>query len=104
MTIQQFIEKAIAGGWRPFYARRNAEWSVDYQKVHYIKGSHLHSTLLDPLAWQAVSKTEGWPERIDTPMKEMAGWEFYMHHMIDALVKGKTIEEFLATLGGEVTE
>lgn len=82
--------------------------------------------LLDPLAWKAVGKVEGWspdlyghcgkdPEDTDL-VKETEGgvdcclygmrsmeffqpeWQYNMHRMIDAFCKGKTVEQYLETL------
>jgi hypothetical protein len=73
MTIKQFIEKAIEGGWQP------CDIIDDYNKIiitHtnggvWIKndpdedGCHIDHTqmFLDPLAWQAVGKVMGWGEK-----------------------------------------
>lgn len=59
--------------------------------------------LLDPLAWQAVAKVEGWRQGFyeygsANEAVEMAPYMVKMHLMIDALCEGKTIEEYLATL------
>ncbi len=55
MTIKQFIEKAIDGGWR-----KNL---VDDVGKAFILNYYMLNPkimLLDPKAWQAVGKTMGW--------------------------------------------
>ena len=51
MTIKQFIEKAIGGGWKP-HDHFNEPCDIGDLKYAEI--------LLDPLAWKAVGKVEGW--------------------------------------------
>lgn len=106
MTIEQLIEKAIAGGWK--YLGMNGKHSLalaleDAEKQNF-------TFLLDPEFWKAVGKVE-WDGKFSCPhweselvgersfkMVEMPHWKYYMHAMIDALAEGKTIEEFIATL------
>lgn len=98
MTIQQFIEKAIEGGWRP---------KPEHESNSMIFGPQLTNALfLDPEAWKAVGKVEGWP-KLANQLEEnevefqdgvMLASTFYMHRMIDALAEGKSVEEYLATL------
>lgn len=81
MKIQDFIMKAVLGGWRP--------------KDNLVVDEHNENTfgqlVLDPEAWKAVGKAKGIP-----------GWNLWalenMHGMISALFDGKTIEQFLETL------
>ena len=100
MTIQSFIEKAVAGGWTSKVYEAEAEMGlVNYEAV-----------LLDPEAWKAVGKVEGWkgkvisqkidPSTIEGVYEEYAveGWYVRMHRMIDALADGKSIEQYLETL------
>ncbi len=73
--------------------------------------------VLDPLAWQAVGKTMGWLHNVCSGCgEEKPCWcdtsdvrfscgsdkilrcHYKMHCMIDSLIEGKTLEEFLATL------
>lgn len=110
MTIQQFIEKAIEGGWllngspRFFEVKSLVGNEVEFFCVSNRQPNVRWSTfqiLLDPLAWQAVGKVEGWDERTQSTNKE--GWEirnarWYMHRMVDFLAEGKSVEEFIATL------
>lgn len=109
MTIKQFIEKAIEGGWKLRGADINV-FRVTMQLVdvrltwrgdQYSKDEEeqtvvaIEVILLDPLAWQAVEKVKGNDLTPDMPKRrarlEMVG-------MIHALNDGKTIEEYLKTL------
>lgn len=109
MTIQQFIEKAIEGGWKrqvfgkcklPIEIYRNTRlhkaWNV-FGNGFFDLGAIVYedTMLLDPFAWQAVGKVEGWT---DTPNPNVRVWLYNWHCMIDALSEGKTIEEFISTL------
>lgn len=88
MTTQQFIEKAIEGGW-------------DADKW---RGGHVGwaEVLLDPEAWKAVGKMEGWKNNMlgwcDSCDAPLGGWREKMHGMIDALAEGISIEGCLKTL------
>lgn len=103
MKIKEFIEKAVEGG-----------WSMDDYHPMYIttaepKHVPLEGIFLDPLAWQAVGRVEGWEKRHNyacyihldggkcdcVPEEE---WEARMHDMIDALCEGTSIEEFISNL------
>jgi hypothetical protein len=100
MTIQQFIEKAIKGGWKPKWL---SEDILEQSQGEFIFPYYFNSrTLLDPKAWQAVV-------RVDQKKKIEAGYEVSeqfikdvaqarMHRMIDALCEGKSLEEYIATL------
>ena len=129
MTIQQFIEKAIEGGWIfnvwfpmddwKFNARKSVIdfWRIipedkipDRLKKHAPsdwpkqRGSiPLQTILLDPLAWQAVGRVEGWRMRDEEDIfnggyLEEDEWLTKMHRMIDALAQGRSLEQYLETL------
>ena len=106
MELKEFIEKAIRGGWTPDVLNTVETILPDGLKTH---------SLLDPKAWQAVGKVEGWnlgmcvkyyqgrvggvDEELDIrDEKEISQSEYYMHQMIDALAEGKSIESFIKTL------
>ena len=107
MTTQQFIEKAIEGGWtwygsadfKPYDER---QWLFHRSTRYCVEVVSTEQIILDPEAWKAVGKVEGWKEKVE----ELHGafprvaeeWRWNMHRMIDALVEGKRVEEFLATL------
>lgn len=127
MTINEFVSKAIEGGWK------NNRGVVFLNEVP----QEYHWIMLDPEAWKAVGKVEGWDDEdeevyiylpqmqeerrvklvdiednigvilrregegvIVAPYKKGRedGWRKQMHHMIDALCEGKTIEQYLETL------
>lgn len=119
MTIKQFIEKARQGGWSEALSPRSRELDrkalerdrrgTDYRPYEVV--------LLDPEAWKAVGKVEGWKMRCyickgtqedgHVPICSKIGWSEVadkdhwrdrMHRMIDALAEGKTIEQYLETL------
>lgn len=105
MTTHEFIQKAIDGGWIPPSDLGDSytieDWGIRHSYCEYI---HNQVILLDPLAWQAVGKVEGWDEQEltvdygDGHNPWDTNWKFNMHRMIDVLCKGKSIEEFLETL------
>ena len=103
MTTKQFVEKAIEGGWKVDGVSDSnlREWADDF---------FFGYVALDPKAWEAVGKVEGWgkeglcgacnlylTEEGEEPCPQ-EGWKHKMLGMIDALIKGKTIEEYLKTL------
>lgn len=123
MTIPQFIGKAIEGGWLKGYHLAEASTLdtnfififddgadvCDYKDFSVLNWP-AEKVLLDPLAWQAVGKMEGWgfwclkdkqpleacepkAQHVSTPR-----WICEMHRMIDAVAEGKTIEQYLETL------
>lgn len=139
MTIKSFIEKAIEGGWRwrefperPIVRVSNEVPGLVELWYDYKDGGGNYSRiqpesiLLEPEAWKAVGKVEGWVERCmdcdgdvvrkmtpeypnlphglswcpnRCPRKNfMSGWHHKMHLMVTALAEGKTIEQYLETL------
>lgn len=109
MTSKEFIERAIEGGWEynefpklwgkvPFKHFNPKTSSVVFlnpitRRQMWVQFSKI---LLDPIAWQAVGKVEGWKSPYNIEIQ--TEWSKNMHRMIDALCEGKTIEEFLETL------
>jgi hypothetical protein len=112
MTIKEFIEKAIEGEWKPFKTIEvvgDGFWDkVDFQTFGYshpsnadkvIASINMYRLILDPEAWKAVGKVEGWgTEPSGSIYQGEEKWFRHMHRMIDALAEGKTIEQFIATL------
>lgn len=100
MEIKQFIEKAIEGGLKAVF--ENEEWVVSGYLVCWYDGASypVAEILLDPLAWKAVGKVEGWSANYSysSTSTKIRGWGDYMHQMINALAEGKTIEEYLKIL------
>ena len=108
MTIQQFIATAIEGGWK-FGVDASKHPTFNLYSHGFTFGEELKSDihisliLLDPEAWKAVGKVKGWYiESLEGPIGERVlrddEWFQKMHAMIDALCKGKTLEEYIATL------
>lgn len=81
MTKGQFVQYASEGG------LENAE-KIPFEIL-----------ILMPEAWQAVGKVGGWCMEKDFKCDECADhYKWAMHRMIDALVEGRTAEQFLETL------
>jgi hypothetical protein len=119
MTIQNFIEKAIEGGWKPSEAHssdvtvlRDGIVFTDLDKG--VLSMALEQVFLDPEAWKAVGRVQGWDVEVnktgethddyllmDDHSWVSSGrkkWHHKMHAMIDALAEGKSIEDFINTL------
>ena len=102
--IQQFIKKALLGGWRPldrdcrivgFYERH-----FEYQSLSTLSGQpsairmmSYEAVLLNPKVWQAVGKVEHWYEGRYGPE-----WLHHMRNMIDALAAGHTLEAYIQSV------
>jgi len=102
--IQQFIEKALVGGWQPadrdsciigFYERH-----FEYQPQSMLQGRSsairmmvYEAVLLTPKVWQAVGKVEQWYEGRYGPE-----WLHHMRNMIDALAEGHTLEAYVQSV------
>ncbi len=102
--IQQFIEKALVGGWQPagrdfsvigFYERH-----FEYQLQSVLQGRSsaiqmmvYEAVLLNPKVWQAVGKVEKWYEGRYGPE-----WLHHMRKMIDALAEGQTLEAYIQSV------
>lgn len=115
MTPKQFVEKAVEGGWR--YGNvfdRTGELTVRLFSDKHV-APPMEVAYLDPKAWEAVGKVDGWKwhcaecrneresegfycEDCDMVVTLRIGWEFNMHRMVDFLVEGKSIEQYLETL------
>ncbi len=93
MTIPDFIEKAIAGGWKWHGSKVSLiRRTMRFQHDGYTEAINEAAIFLDPKAWKAVGKVEKWKSAPYNPA------EIRMSKMIDALWDGKTIEEYLKTL------
>ena len=106
MTIKQFIEKAIEGGWDKGRAK---VVDLDMRDGYEGLGNSMQSTdrmLLDPKSWEAVGKVSSWEvhECEGDGTGEGCGNGCYptyrdkMHQMIDHLIAGGSIESYLKTL------
>lgn len=128
MSIKQFIEKAIKGGWEKKHCVLNRYDHDELQTpMEFSEWYNISQILLDPLAWKAVGKVQWWDKsstngcamqcawwpyklknenQLTLPNKtylvmnneSYSMWEYKMHRMIDALAEGKTIEQYLETL------
>ena len=112
MNIKEFIEKAIEGGWntsprfrdlktkmsdvRLTTAREMVAWqeiAQDYMQTF---------ALLDPLAWRAVGKVEGWGEEVNSYIvvdglsRDLQGGKLRQLKFISLLQDGKPLETALA--------
>jgi len=108
MKTKEFIEKAIEGGWKKEIntvdGLRPEQFTIEY-------------VVMDPKAWEAVGRVEGWDDDIEDNIvycrgdhqiskpkdcfdcyEELTVYKDYMHQMIDHLVSGGTIESYLETL------
>jgi hypothetical protein len=118
MKTKQFIEKAIEGGMKTTCIED--QYPEMGSGGYMCNGSYttIEKLILDPKAWEAVGKVEGYSNKIrvrecsncfsERVMKEQTGlsceclyneeWKQKMHEMIDHLIEGGTIETYLKTL------
>ena len=138
MEVKTFIEKAIEGGWKFQDEPEDYKVEIEVFNVYWFeyrvtykipaddgKGNfttarqfNTHWIFLDPKAWEAIGKVEGWMavcyickarEGIDEheSICSRGGWSeesdentqrWWMKQMVDDLFEGKSIEEFIKTL------
>ncbi len=104
MTIQKFIEAAIEGGYKLHNNPRInvfEESDSHYSYCWYSKGGFdflIPEMILDPEAWQAVGKAKGWGEIDSSESNTFHVWEMKFIQMPMFLIKGRTLEEYIATL------
>lgn len=99
MTIQEFIESAVEGGYpdpKPFM-------STFIGIPPELMLMALNIMVLDPRAWKAVGKAKGWNEGNNQPEIHHDAyaeyfWQSAMYAMIHAIINGSTLEEYIATL------
>ena len=119
MTIKEFIEAAIEGGWK--YKGKHQEIYLCEEQPEEGEGdtrlgirSNIYAIVLDPEAWRAVGKVKGWDktycamcgQQKPHSKKSECGVQWgrmeesihYMHLMVDSLRDDRTIEEFIETL------
>lgn len=79
MKIETFIEKSKEGGWKGDVEWRGCSENI----VHEIE----KLSLLDPKAWKGFAKSIG-------------SWTYkpYMYGMVDSLICGRNIEEYLDSI------
>ncbi len=70
MTIKEFVEKSIEGGWKTNWYIKPLERNSRYTGVFgnndelLTLDEEFASAFLDPKAWEAVGKVEGWNEKV----------------------------------------
>lgn len=100
----QFVEDAIAGGWKPERHRQVFALNPSNQSgVHTtVRASYTHvEILLSPESWKAVGKVRGWGmctmySYVTGKQYREAVYLFNMHAFIDALCEGLSIEEAIS--------
>jgi hypothetical protein len=118
MTIQEFITKAIEGGWKlpnPF-PTGELFYETPPGSPFQIRAMPHYSELLDPEAWKAVGKVEGWGRTLRLSYEgycfdpegnthgevddayEIDEATYHMHRLIDHLASGGSIESFFESL------
>ena len=106
MNIREFVEKAIEGGWtnfRTFEDNPQLDGSFRGYCGLSIYKSDVDTIFLDPLAWRAVGKVEGWSVRvieecgevIEDEQSSVCLWEIKQLNFVKHLQKGLSIEEAL---------
>lgn len=117
MTIKDFISKAIEGGYDihekliHLGCKRIDGYTItkDYVTVRTgsstIRRFHFECFMLDPKAWEALGKVEGWNQEIFLPLspvhtlgEKRPEWQFKMKWFVTHLIDGGTIESYLETL------
>ena len=93
MTIKEFIETAIEGG----YINTSDYGEKGYDYMVNLFSERIEKVVLNPEAWKAVSKVQV-PNPHLTELARIMMVESLMKRMIDALIKGKSLEEYIATL------
>jgi hypothetical protein len=108
MTEQEIICKAMNGGYIPEGGIKK-EWNPEIENIQDCADLNISDCVLDPKFWIAVGKEEKWEEKLRVATLcdncKFAGiteakpeWQHKMHQMIDHLVAGKSIEDFISTL------
>ena len=113
VEIKQFIQSAIEGGWNP-RPEKGIELGIvatdDYRGTFALFSNHKRSwtmfiqeILLDPKAWEAVARTEGWEDDTDPTIAMLISlegdrWKHKQLNFIKALQQGKDIESALSDL------
>ena len=120
MTIKDFIEKAIEGGWEKGHEKYTVLMNISEFHLLVVDGDKSQTIsftriILDPKAWKAVGVIDGWDigwqcdecgkRHVCDGENCMEGgthpfgcYRKEMHKMIDALIEGKSLEEYIATL------
>lgn len=107
MTIKEFIEAAIEGGWEnkelPTMTTEDGIYGEFITAMYWHK--MFPTVVLDPEAWKAVGKVKGWKEDIFYSFdgihhtgQNLDEAQWYQLSMMNALWEGQTLEEYIATL------
>lgn len=127
MKPEDFMQKALEGGWRPEGFLKVSDIYQD--RLCYFRDKYnavvrcwldLNIIIIDPKAWEAVGKVEGWRKKVCSicgygiPQEGELGiseccadwmrgepqesYKYHMHAMIDARIEGKSIGDYLETL------
>ena len=115
MEINTFVSAAILGGWK-------IKGVLGLTAETFLRDNNIEAIFLDPLAWQAVGKVEEWgtdgkfkhSDLCQVPFSAFCGikdssanncyeyqgecWKDKMLKMTQALIEGKSIKEYIATL------
>jgi hypothetical protein len=111
LTMETAIKKAIEGGYHSDIKNitrldtENCLISGTYY-IHFFEeegqlfSCNTYQTLLDPLFWQALGKTEGWKgiRYWYEYTNEIEPWIHEWHRFIDHLAEGKDAESFFTNL------
>jgi len=116
MTIKEFIDKTIEGEWL------KTKWNLEVIEYKLIQNNtfrikttdndnpeapaientyDLEFMFLDPKAWEAVGKVEGWIDLMPSRHEfndDIAEWKHKMYSMIYALIGGLSIKEYIKNL------
>lgn len=95
--VQAFVEKAIEGGWR------GLEWTLSIRtsdnmvwgesNLGEMHGRNASEVILDPAAWRAVGKVEGWRSLDDENWQDtrweqiQPEWQVNMHRFLYVLIE-----------------
>lgn len=117
MKLEQAIQQAMEGGWKPASYRSVFELNPNNKAgVHpTTRASYTHlEILLDHFFWQSLGKAMGWEMTKEVryysarvggsdegdleEIGELSEWEYHWHRFIDHLADGGTPEDFFNQL------
>jgi len=103
-TTQDVIETAIRGGWKPYSIGAFGYLDFQFPDIHNmiddIDEASINDVIVDPLFWQALGKELGWcgVGYVNIGESKRIQWKQKMYRMIDHLINGGTVEEYLISL------
>ncbi len=97
-NLDRFAKSAIEGGWmcepiklKPIFRKIQNEIAIiGFENTGAFADVPMALLLLDPKAWEAVGKVQGWEGLEDAP-----AWAYKMHLFVDGLIKGSSKERAL---------